>query len=125
MFRNLTIPFLVFTAGQVLAADAAVQRKLYDRVDVPAGHETVIGSAELPPGVSLGYHTHAGVELGYVAEGEIEFMIKGKEPYRVKAGGFYRIDAGSVHDARSVTGTAKVVATWVVEKGKPLAEPAK
>ena len=32
--------------------------------------------------------------------------------------------AGAVHDARSAGGGAKVIATYVVEKGKPLASPA-
>jgi quercetin dioxygenase-like cupin family protein len=125
MFRNLAICFVALSTSAALAADATVQRKIFDRMDVPAGYETVVGSAELPLGVALGAHTHTGVEFGYVAEGEVEFMIRGKEPYRLKAGGFYKIDAGSVHDARAVGGPGKVVATWVVEKGKPFAEPAK
>lgn len=125
MLRHFVTCFVALGASGALAADAAVERKIFDRMDVPAGHETVVGSAELPPGVMLGAHTHNGVEFGYVAEGEVEFMIGGKEPYRVKAGGFYKIDAGSVHDARAVGGPAKVVATWVVEKGKPFSAPAK
>lgn len=117
--------FLLSVAGAALAADATVQRKIFDRVDAPVGSETVLGSAELPPGASLGFHTHNGVEFGYVAEGEVEFLVRGRDSYRVKAGGFYKIEAGAIHDAHSVGGPAKVVATWVVEKGKPLATPAK
>lgn len=52
-------------------------------------------------------------------------MIEGKEPLRLKTGDFYKVEARTLHDARSVGGPAKAVATWVVERGKPLSEPAK
>lgn len=123
MIRVLAI-LLTMTAA-ALAADGGVTRKIFDRMDVPAGYETVVGSAELPGGASIGRHTHHGVEFGYVAEGEVEFTVEGQPPYRLKAGGFYKIDAGKIHDARSISGPAKAVATWVVEKGKPFSEPAK
>ena len=123
--RMVITGLAVLAASAVLAADGGVARKIFDRMDVPAGYETVVGSADMPPGAAIGRHTHHGVEFGYIAEGEVEFTVDGEKPYRLKAGGFYRIEAGKVHDARSVGGSAKAVATWVVEKGKPLAEPAK
>ncbi|MBX7200114.1 MAG: cupin domain-containing protein [Rhodospirillaceae bacterium] len=125
MMRNLLTGVVVMAAGGALAAGGGVTRKLFDRMDVPAGYETVVGSAELPAGASIGRHTHHGVEFGYVAEGAVEFTIDGEKPYRQKAGDFYRIDAGKVHDAKSIGAPAKVIAIWVVEKGKPLAEPAR
>jgi quercetin dioxygenase-like cupin family protein len=125
MIRGIFAGVLTIAAGTALAADGGVARKIFDRMDVPAGYEAVVGSAELPAGMAIGRHTHHGVEFGYVAEGEAEFTVEGQAPYRLKAGGFFKIDAGKIHDARSVGGPAKVVATWVIEKGKPLAEPAK
>lgn len=125
MMRTVFTGVVAMAASAALAADGGVTRKIFDRMDVPAGYETVVGSADLPAGVSIGRHTHHGVEFGYVAEGEVEFTVDGEKPYRLKAGGFYRIDAGKVHDARGIGAPAKAVATWVVEKGKPLAEPAK
>ncbi|MGE4063106.1 MAG: cupin domain-containing protein [Rhodospirillaceae bacterium] len=112
-------------AGGALAGDAGIERKIFDRMDVPAGYEAVVGSADLPDGMSIGRHTHAGVEFAYVVSGEVEFLIEGREPVRVKAGGFMKIDSGKIHDAKALGGPGKVVATWVVEKGKPLASPAK
>lgn len=125
MIRTILTGFVVLGAGAALAADGGVTRKIFDRMDVPAGYETVVGSAALPAGANIGRHTHSGVEFGYVAEGEVEFTVEGQAPYRLKAGGFYKIDAGKVHDARSIGAPATAVATWVVEKGKPFAEPAK
>lgn len=115
----------VFVAAAALAADGEVSRKIFDRMDVPAGYETVVGAAELPTGAAIGPHTHPGVEFGYIAAGEVEMTVAGQPAYRVKSGGFYKIEAGKVHDARSIGGPATAVATWVVEKGKPLAAPAK
>lgn len=125
MIRTICAVLAAAAAGGALAADGGVTRKIYDRMDVPAGYETVVGSAEMPAGANIGRHTHHGVEFGYVAEGEVEFTVEGQPPYRLKAGGFYKIDAGKAHDARSIGAPAKAVATWVIEKGKPLAEPAK
>jgi len=125
MIRIVFAGTLIVAAGAALAADTGVVRTMFDRIDVPEGYETVVGSAALPPGASIGRHTHHGVEFGYVAEGEVEFFIEGKEPFRLEAGSFYKIEAGRVHDAMAIGAPAKAVATWVVEKGKPFSEPAK
>jgi quercetin dioxygenase-like cupin family protein len=125
MIRILFAAAGLLADGAALAADSGVVRKVFDRTDVPPGYEAVVGSAAIPAGASIGRHVHHGVEFGYIAKGEVEFTVDGQAPFRLKAGGFYRIDAGKVHDARAVGGPATAVATWVVEKGKPLAEPAK
>lgn len=57
MFRVICAG-LVAAASTVLAADSGVTRKLFDRMDVPAGYEAVVGSAELPAGASIGRHSH-------------------------------------------------------------------
>ena len=125
MYKLLLMSGVLSVAVTALAADSGVTRKVFDRMDVPSGYETVVGAAGLSEGSALGRHSHHGTEFGYVAEGEIELAIDGMSPQRLKAGEFFKIDAGKIHDARSVGGAAKAVVTWVVEKGKPLAEPAK
>lgn len=42
----------------------------------------------------------------------------------MKTGDSYQIPPGAVHDAKTGPQGAKVIATYVVEKGKPLASPA-
>jgi quercetin dioxygenase-like cupin family protein len=126
MFRTIAAGFVLVAAGAALAADSGVTRSIYSRMDVPAGYETVVGSADLPPAMAIGRHTHHGTEFGYIAVGEVEFTVEGQAPYKLKAGSFYKIDAGKIHDVRNIgADPAKAVATWVIEKGKPLAEPAK
>jgi quercetin dioxygenase-like cupin family protein len=90
------------------------------------GREGVQVIAEIPSTVATGRHTHPGEEMGYVLEGTIQFEAEGKPPATLKAGDVFFVEAGRVHEAKNVgQGAAKVLATYVVEKGKPLASPAK
>jgi quercetin dioxygenase-like cupin family protein len=119
---------LAALAAAALAQAPGVKRSLLQRADVTGAEEKecVVGTAEIGPGGSTGRHIHHGFELGYVAEGEGEFLVDGEAPRKIKAGDSYRVEARRPHEARNVgTGAFKVVATWVVEKGKPLAEPVK
>jgi quercetin dioxygenase-like cupin family protein len=102
-----------------------IKRTPLQKFDVPGtGYETVIGIAEIVPNVMIGRHTHPGPESGYVLEGEMVLMIQGQPDKPLKAGQSYQIPAGAVHDGKSGPQGAKVIATYVVEKGKPLASPA-
>jgi quercetin dioxygenase-like cupin family protein len=86
----------------------------------------VMSRSEFQPGASSGRHTHPGEELGYVLEGTLELTIDGKAPQRLKAGDVIFMPAGAVHDAKNVgTGPLRVVSTYVLEVGKPLATPVK
>ena len=82
--------------------------------------------AEFVPGGVAGKHTHPGEELGYVVEGTLQLQIEGQPPRTVKAGEAFFVPAGVVHDGKNIgKGPAKVLATYFVEKGKPVASPAK
>jgi quercetin dioxygenase-like cupin family protein len=106
------------------AASAQVKRTPLQKFDVPGtSYETVIGIAEIGPNAPIGKHTHFGPESGYMLEGEITLLIEGQPPKVVKAGESYMIPAGVPHDGKSGPNGGKVIATYVVEKGKPLATP--
>lgn len=131
-----TIAFLTLlgTSGPLLAQQlpaaanqtANIKRTPLQKFDVPgANYETVIGIAEIVPNVLIGRHTHPGPESGYMLEGEMTLLVDGQPPQEVKTGQSYKIPPGAIHDAKSGPKGAKVIATYVVEKGKPLASPAK
>ena len=81
---------------------------------------------EFAPGVAAGKHTHPGEELGYVLEGALVLEIEGQPPVTLKAGDVFFVPAGVVHDGKNVgSGPAKVLATYIVERGKPVATPVK
>ena len=105
-------------------ASAPIKRIPLQKLDVPGTNmEAITGIAEIAPNVNIGRHSHFGVESGYVLEGEFTMLVDGQPPRPMKAGDSYSIPAGVVHDVRSNT-SVRVIATYVVEKGKPLATPA-
>ena len=122
-----TIPV---TAQQSLPAATdetqSIKRTPLQRFDVPGtAYETVIGIAEIAPNVSIGRHTHPGPESGYIIEGGFELMIDGEPTRQLKAGESYKVPPRTIHDAKTGAAGAKVIATYVVEKGKPLSSAAK
>lgn len=104
----------------------SIKRIPLQRFDVPGtAYETVIGIAEIAPNVAIGRHNHPGPESGYVIEGGFELLIDGESPRLLKAGDSYKVPPRAVHDAKAGPDGAKVIATYVVEKGQPLASAAK
>ena len=104
-----------------------IKRTPLQKFDVPGtSHETVTAIAEISPNVaSIGRHSHFGPETGYLLEGEATLTIEGQPPKTLKAGDSYVVPAGAIHDASTGPKGAKVMAIYVVEKGKPLATLAK
>lgn len=89
-------------------------------INVP-GREVVQVRVDLAPGVSFPKHTHPGEEIIYVLEGSLEYQVEGKPPVTLKAGDVLFIPAGKIHAAKNVgSGNGSELATYVVEKGKPL-----
>lgn len=106
---------------------AAFKRTPLQKRDLSVpGREAVQVLAEFAPGAAAGRHTHPGEELGYVLEGTLLLEVQGREPITLKAGDSFFVPAGVVHDGKNTgKGPAKVLATYVVEKGKPIATPFK
>jgi quercetin dioxygenase-like cupin family protein len=111
-------------AGVAVAQQSGIKRTPLQKLDYPAGYNTVTATAEIPAGGSAGRHTHPGMETGYVLEGELELVIDGKEPMKIKAGESYQIPEGAVHDAKAGDKPFKVLGVYVVKAGEPLAKPA-
>ncbi len=119
--------FAVFAiTGAVLAQQAGFTRTALQTQDLSIPGKVVVQArAEFEPGVAAGRHTHPGEEMGYVIEGQLELLIDGQPPKIIKAGEVFFVPAGLVHDGKNTgSSKAKVLATYVVEKGKPVATPA-
>ena len=106
---------------------SGIKRTLVHKADVSVpNREAIVARVEVEPGVMAGRHSHDGEEISYVLEGEGELLIDGEAPRKLKAGDAFVIPAGKVHDAKNTgSGPFKLVGVFVVEKGKPLATPAK
>jgi quercetin dioxygenase-like cupin family protein len=85
------------------------------------GREVVQVRVDFSPGVAFGRHTHPGEEIVYVLEGSLEYEVDGKPPVTLKAGDVLFIPASTIHSAKNVgNGNGAELATYLVEKGKPL-----
>ena len=107
-------------------AAAQPARKILERHDqsgVP-GKEIVIGTAALPPGSVIGYHTHPGDEVGYVLKGRLIWKTQGQPDRALKAGDSFFNPRGAVHSVAAAPGSgAMAVSTWIVDKGVPMSTP--
>lgn len=89
-------------------------------------HEALLARGEFSPGAVAPKHTHPGEEVAYVLEGQLVLEVEGKPPATLQAGDVFFIPAGTVHSAKNAsTSLTKVLSTYIVEKGKPLATPVK
>jgi quercetin dioxygenase-like cupin family protein len=112
-------------AISAVAQQSAIKRTPLQTVDFPAGYNVVTAIAEVAPGACAGRHTHPGVESTYVMEGAILLKVQGQPDRILKAGESFQVPPNTPHDGCTVPGEVfKVLGTYIVEKGKPLASPA-
>ena len=104
------------------AQQEGIRRTDLQRHDLSvAGREVVQVRVDIAPGVVAARHSHPGEEIVYVLEGSLEYCVEGKPPVTLKAGEVLFIPAGTIHSAKNVgSGNAAELATYIVEKGKPL-----
>lgn len=122
------IAMAVLIAGSGLALNMAwSQESGIKRTDllqhdlIVSGREVVQVRVDFAPGVAFPSHSHPGEEIAYVIEGVLEYRLEGKPPVTLKAGEALFIPAGTVHSAKNVgDSNAAELATYIVEKGKPL-----
>jgi quercetin dioxygenase-like cupin family protein len=123
----LLIAVAVLVIGNALALhvksaqQAGTKRTDLQRHDLSAsGREVIQVRVDFDPGYVAPMHTHPGEEIIYVIEGTLEYEIGGKKS-KVKAGDVLFVPAGIPHTATNIgTGNGAELATYVVEKGKPL-----
>jgi quercetin dioxygenase-like cupin family protein len=85
------------------------------------GREVVQNRVDISPEAPAFKHLHPGEEIIYVLEGLLEYQVEGKAPVTVKAGEVFFVPAETIHAVKNVgSGDAAELATYVVEKGKPL-----
>jgi quercetin dioxygenase-like cupin family protein len=106
-------------------ASAPITRTPLQVFDVPgSGYQTHMLAVAIKPGVNAGRHRHPGIEATYILEGDLVLLVEGQPERALKAGDSFQIPAGVPHDVRIGRNGAKLVSTYVVEAGKPLASPA-
>ena len=116
----LVLAFIIGSTGS-RAQDGVKRTDLQTHdLSIP-GREVVQQMVELQPGTLVGKHTHPGEEVSVVLEGELRLEVTGKPAVTLKAGQAFTVPAGVVHGATSEGRVpTKLLATYIVEKGKPL-----
>ena len=131
--RNLGVCAICAIAGfAAIATDEAaaqapggLKRTILAKTEYPdSKYATILVVVDIDAGAIVARHTHPGVESAYVVDGAFELSVHGQPARQVKAGDGFQVPAGVPHSARNGDKPAKVVATYVVEKDKPLASPA-
>jgi quercetin dioxygenase-like cupin family protein len=136
MFKTIsTIAFLILLgsaapqAQQVQPAPlqpSPVKRTILQKADVPGTNlEVIYATVEIAPGFKAGRHSHPGVVMAQVVEGEFWFAPDGQPDKIFKAGEALTVPDRAIHNEGATDKGVKLNAVYVVEKGQPLASPAK
>ena len=126
MTHIIAVAALIAGSGLALhvtqAQQPGIKRTDLQRHDLSVpGREVIQVRVDFDPGVAFGKHWHPGEEIAYVLEGSLEYEVEGKPPVTLKAGDALFIPAGTIHAAKNVgSGNGAELATYIVEKGKPL-----
>ncbi len=124
--RILLVVLLIVACGLALyvvhAHQSGTKRTDLQRHDLSApGREVVQVRVDFDPGYVSPRHTHPGEEIIYVLEGSLEYQIEGQPTASAKPGDVLFVPAGKIHSAKNVgSGNGAELATYIVEKGKPL-----
>src|SRR5262245_25806024 len=117
----------VLILGSGLASQLALGQPVGKRTELQrrdlsiSGREAIQVLVEFEPGQVAPRHSHPGEEIIYVVEGSLEYQLEGKAPVTYKAGDALLIPYGTIHAVKNVgAGKAAELATYVVEKAKPL-----
>ncbi len=128
-FVSCAICSVAGLVGATGPADAQAQpgftRKILQRTDYPGDkYVCVLVEVNIEPNAAIARHTHPGIESSYIVSGSSTLSVKGQPDRVVQAGEGFQIPAGVPHSVRNGPDPSRVVATYIVEKDKPLASPA-
>jgi quercetin dioxygenase-like cupin family protein len=103
-----------------------VTRKILSQIDGPtSGYTTIVMDVTIEPGVAVVRHTHPGIESTYVLEGGgFELPIEGQPTRTIKTGEAFQVPPETPHAGGKPGDTkARLLVTYIVEKGKPIMKP--
>ncbi len=110
---------------QDFAPQQMFKRTTLQKTDVPASsYEAVMGITELPPDGYIPRESHPGLEAGYVLQGSATLLVDGQSPLALSTGQSWTLARGAVHEIRAGRDGAKVLVSWIVEKGQAFSSPA-
>lgn len=113
-------------AAQQDGETLGIRRTILQKHAVPGSNfEFVEALTEVGPDAVLPRHTHAGPEIMFVLQGSLTIEVEGAPTRRLTPGQTAYNPPGIRHGGRAGPAGAKLLLSWVVPKGRPLALPAK
>lgn len=104
---------------------APIKRTLLQKADVPGTNlEIIYATVEIIPGFKAGRHSHPGVVMAQVVDGEFWIQFDGQPEQVLRTGESLTLPDRAVHNEGSTDKPLKLNVVYVVEKGKPLVSPA-
>jgi quercetin dioxygenase-like cupin family protein len=125
--RVLALAALLTLTTSAAAAQAPppVARQILQKVELEGDkHATTLAEVKVVAGGVVPRHTHDGVEIGYILQGEGQLMVEGRPTVTVGPGASFQIPEGLVHSLQNGPAPMVLVVAYVTEKDKPLSKPA-
>jgi quercetin dioxygenase-like cupin family protein len=120
----LAIAVAVLPTAANAQANAVHRTPLQDQPFPAPMYHSLTTKTVVDQGGTVLPHTHPGVEMSYLLEGQGTLKIAGQPDRTVSAGDSFSIPAAAVHGlVNTGPGAIIMVTTYVVEKDKPLATP--
>ncbi len=116
---------LLLVAATATVAPPAAPIQTHAEFDVPRGkpQRVIVQTRDFAPGSESGWHLHPGIEVAYIASGQLEVLTLGKTSV-LKAGDSFTMPRGLAHNGvNKGTEMARVVITLVVDKGAVPRQP--
>lgn len=85
-------------------------------------YQTVQAYVVIAPGGNVAKHTHPGIEVGYVIDGNLDLWVEGQAVKHLKTGDSFVNPNGVPHWAKNNSDKpVKILSVYIVDKSKPLA----
>jgi quercetin dioxygenase-like cupin family protein len=130
MLKNILVAAVVVAFGfsaplSAQIAPSPVKRTILQKADVPGTNlEIIYATVEIAAGFKAGRHSHPGVVMAQIVEGDFWLALDGQPEKVYRAGESLTVPDRAIHNEGATAGPVKFNAVYVVEKGKPLASPA-
>ena len=116
------VGWALWPASSAAGQQPTVTRKVLLQQDLAIpGYVAALVAVEIPAHGREGKHTHSGTLVAYVQEGAVTLDYEGKPTVTYKAGDTFFVEPGKIHEGINKGSTpVRAIASFIVEKGKPL-----
>jgi quercetin dioxygenase-like cupin family protein len=83
-------------------------------------YASVLVLIDVDPGEYVPRHTHPGLEMTYLLEGEATLTVDGRPDQPMKAGDWFQVPEGVPHSVQNGDKPTRALGHYVVEKDKPI-----